>query len=58
VHLVKPSGDRVLDEGSDIDRELFGFVDTALPGRPCCNDGADVLVWRRGGVLKSANFDD
>lgn len=58
VHLVKPSGDRVLDEGTDVDPHAFGRVDTAGPGRPCCNDGDNLFVWKRGGVLKSASFDD
>jgi hypothetical protein len=58
VHLVKRTGDQVLDEGTDIDPEVFGPVDTALPGRPCCNDGDRLFVWKRGGVLKSASFGD
>ncbi|HKP90675.1 MAG TPA: hypothetical protein VJT75_11975 [Thermoleophilaceae bacterium] len=58
VHLVKRSGDRVLDEGPDIDPDSFGRVDTSRPGRPCCSDGDSFFVWKRGGVLKSASFDD
>jgi hypothetical protein len=58
VHLLKRSGDRVLDEGTDIDPAVFGAVNTERPGRVCCNDGELVFVWKRGGVLKSARFDD
>jgi hypothetical protein len=58
VHLVKRSGGRVLDQGTDIDPESFGAVGTAHPGRPCCNDGDHLFVWKRTGVLKSASFDD
>jgi hypothetical protein len=57
VHLVKRSGDRVVDEGTDIDPYEFGRVDTSSPGRPCCLDGDELFVWKRGGVLKSASFD-
>ena len=58
VHLVTRTENRVLDEGSDIDPGTFGAVDTAEPGRPCCNDGDNLFVWKRGVVLKSASFDD
>jgi hypothetical protein len=58
VHLVKRSRDRVLDEGTDVDPDVFGAVETSRPGRPCCGSGDHVLVWKRGGVLKSASFDD
>lgn len=58
VHLVKRSGDRVLDEGADIDSDAFGAVDTDQPGVPCCNDGEPLFVWKRAGALKSASFDD
>jgi hypothetical protein len=57
VHLLKHSGDSVLDEGTDIDPSSFGAVDTARPGVPCCADGANFFVWKRGDALKSAAFD-
>ena len=58
VHLLKRARDRVLDEGTDIDPGVFGAVNTERPGRVCCNDGEQLFVWKRGGVLKSAHFAD
>jgi hypothetical protein len=57
VHLVKNSGDKVLDEGADIDSDFFGLLE---------NDGAGIVrftgtnefVWKRGDTIKSASFND
>jgi hypothetical protein len=57
IHLLKHKGDEVLDEGTDIDPSYFGALDSARRGVPCCGDGANVFVWKRGDALKSASFD-
>ncbi|HEX8647895.1 MAG TPA: hypothetical protein VF715_13420 [Thermoleophilaceae bacterium] len=57
VHLVKDSGDKVLDEGADIDSDLFGEVANDGPGIVRFS-GTNEFVWKRGGVIRSASFND
>lgn len=57
VHLVKGSGDRVLDEGTDIDPDRFGELLTDAPGIVAFG-GSNEFVWQRGGVMKVASFND
>lgn len=57
VHLVKNSGDRVLDEGTDIASDRFGTLDNYAPGI-IASGGTNEFVWERGGTLKVASFND
>ncbi|MDQ3935340.1 MAG: hypothetical protein M3340_12010 [Actinomycetota bacterium] len=57
VHLVKESGDKVLDEGTDIDSDLFGSVANDRPGVIPAS-GTNEFVWRRGATVKVASFND
>lgn len=57
VHLVKNSGDKVLDEGTDIDSSRFGELANHAPGI-ITSGGTNEFVWQRGGTLKVASFND
>jgi hypothetical protein len=57
VHLVKESGDKVVDEGTDIDSDRFGTLDTDHPGI-IYSRGSNEFVWEKGGVMKVYSFND
>jgi hypothetical protein len=57
VHLVKNSGDKILDEGADIDPDSFGELLNDGPGIVRFS-GSNEFVWKRGAVIKSASFND
>ena len=57
VHLVKNSGDRVLDEGADIDSDLFGELHDDRPGI-IHSLGTNTFIWKRGATIKSASYND
>lgn len=57
VHLIKNSGDRVLDEGSDINSDRFAVLDTDRWGI-ITSLGSNEFVWERGGTMKVASFND
>jgi hypothetical protein len=57
VHLVKDSGDKILDEGEDIDTNFFGELANDAPGIVRFS-GTNEFVWKRGSVIKSASFND
>jgi hypothetical protein len=57
VHLVKESGDKVLDEGTDIDSNTFGTLANDHPGI-IHSLGTNQFVWKRGDTVKIASFND
>lgn len=57
VHLVKNSGDKVLDEGTDIDADRFGELANDAPG-VIRFGGTNEFVWQKGTTLKVASFND
>jgi hypothetical protein len=57
VHLIKESGDKVLDEGTDIDASRFGRLENDQPG-VIDTLGTNDFVWKRGNTLKVASFND
>ncbi|HEX8053329.1 MAG TPA: hypothetical protein VF517_10070 [Thermoleophilaceae bacterium] len=57
VHLIKESGDKVLDEGTDIDADTFGALANDHPG-VIHSLGTNEFVWKRGATVKIASFND
>jgi hypothetical protein len=57
VHLIKESGDKVLDEGTDIDSDRFATLNTDRPGIIGAR-GSNEFVWQKGGVLKVGDFNE
>lgn len=57
VHLIKGSGDKVLDEGTDIDADMFGTLANDRPGI-VHSGGTNEFVWKRGSTIKAASFND
>ena len=57
VHLVKESGDKVLDQGTDINPDRFAALENDSPGI-VRSGGHNEFVWEKGGVLKVASFND
>jgi hypothetical protein len=57
VHLIKNSGDKILDEGTDIESDTFGTLANDHPGI-IHSLGTNDFVWKRGSTLKMASFND
>jgi hypothetical protein len=57
VHLIKESGDKVLDQGTDINPDRFSALVTDRPGI-VRSGGSNEFVWEKGGVMKVASFND
>ena len=57
VHLIKNSGDKILDEGTDIDPNTFGILANDHPGI-IHSLGTNNFVWKRGSTMKLASFND
>jgi hypothetical protein len=57
VHLIKESGDKVLDQGTDINPDRFSELRTDSPGIVRAG-GRNEFVWEKAGVLKLASFND
>jgi hypothetical protein len=57
VHLIKESGDKVLDEGTDIDSDHFGTLNNDHPGI-IHSLGTNEFVWQKGATVKIGSFND